>query len=164
MISLASINAICQHVMRESNFAVDSATDSLGLLSISAGDKVGMVGLFSGLIKTINKVGAELVVIEKNDQLIQKYPNLPITLDATKLSTCNKILCTSTTILNNSLDEILGHCSPDAFVSIIGPTAGYFLDPLFARGVDVVGGRIVKTGAQFMQLLAEKKAGGPLHK
>ncbi len=160
MISLASINAICQHVMRETNFAVDSATDSLGLLSISAGDKVGMVGLFSGLIKTINKVGAELVVIEKNDRLIQKYPNLPITLDATKLSTCNKILCTSTTILNNSLDEILAHCSPDAFVSIVGPTAGYFPDPLFARGVDVVGGRIVKNGAQFMKLLAEKKRWG----
>ena len=160
MISLASINAICQHVMRETNFAVDSATDSLGLLSISAGDRVGMVGLFSGLIKTIKKVGAELVVIEKNDQLIQKYPNLPITLDATKLSTCNKILCTSTTILNNSLDEILAYCSPDAFVSIIGPTAGYFPDPLFARGVDVVGGRIVKNGAQFMQLLKERKRWG----
>ena len=160
MISLASINAICQHVMRETNFAVDSATDSLGLLSISAGDKVGMVGLFSGLIKTIKKVGAELVVIEKNDQLIQKFPNLPITLDATKLSTCNKILCTSTTILNNSLDEILAYCSPDAFVSIIGPTAGYFPDPLFARGVDVVGGRIVKNGAQFMQLLKERKRWG----
>jgi uncharacterized protein (DUF4213/DUF364 family) len=160
MISLAAINAICQHVMRETNFAVDSATDSLGLLSVSAGDRVGMVGLFFGLIKTIKKTGAELVVIEKKDQLIQKFPNLPITLDATKLSTCNKILCTSTTILNNSLDEILAHCSPDAFVSIIGPTAGYFPDPLFARGVDVVGGRVVKNGAPFLQLLAERKRWG----
>jgi uncharacterized protein (DUF4213/DUF364 family) len=160
MISLASINAICQHVMRETNFAVDSATDSLGLLSVSAGDRVGMVGFFFGLIKTIKKAGAELVVIEKNDQLIQRFPNLPITLDATKLITCNKILCTSTTILNNSLDEILAHCSPDAFVSIIGPTAGYFPDPLFARGVDVVGGRVVKNGALFLQLLAERKRWG----
>jgi uncharacterized protein (DUF4213/DUF364 family) len=160
MISLASINAICQHVMREANFAVDSATDSLGLVSVSAGDRIGMVGLFSGLIKTIKKVGAELVVIEKNEKLIQKFPNLPITLDATKLSTCNKILCTSTTILNNSLDEILAHCSPNAFVSIIGPTAGYFPDPLFARGIDVVGGRVVKNGPCFLQLLAERKRWG----
>ncbi len=160
MISLAAINAICQHVMRETNFAVDHATDSLGLLSVSAGDRVGMVGLFFGLIKTIKKANAELVVIEKNEQLIQKYPNLPITLDATKLSTCNKILCTSTTILNNSLDEILAHCSPDAFVSIIGPTAGYFPDPLFVRGVDVVGGRIVKNGELFLQLIAERKRWG----
>ncbi|OQY13122.1 MAG: hypothetical protein B6I30_03490 [Desulfobacteraceae bacterium 4572_187] len=160
MIGLAAINAICQHVMSETNFAVDSATDSLGLLSVSKGDRVGMVGLFSGLIKTIKKANAELVVIEKNKQLIEKYSNLPITMDATELSTCNKILCTSTTILNNSLDEILAHCSPDAFVSIIGPTAGYFPDPLFARGVDVVGGRIIKNGELFLQLIGEKKRWG----
>ena len=160
MISLASINAICQHVMRVTNYAVDSATDSLGLLSISAGDRIGMVGLFSGLIKTIHEAGAELVVIEKNEKFIQEFPNLPITLDPTKLSSCNKILCTSTTILNNSLDEILTHCSPHAFVSIIGPTAGYFPDPLFARGIDVVGGRVVKSGPRFLQLLAERKRWG----
>jgi len=160
MISLAAINAICQHVMRETDFAIDNATDSLGLLSVSKGDRIGMVGLFFGLVKTIEKAGAEVVVIEKNDQLIQKFPDLPITLDPTKLSTCNKILCTSTTILNNSLDEILSHCSPDAFVSIIGPTAGYFPDPLFARGVDVVGGRVVKNGTLFLQLLAERKRWG----
>jgi uncharacterized protein (DUF4213/DUF364 family) len=160
MISLAAINAICQHVMRETQFAVDCTTDSLGLLAVTEGDKVGMVGLFSGLIKTIKKANAELVVIEKNEQLIQKFPNLPITLDAAQLRSCNKILCTSTTILNNSLDEILAHCSPDAFVSIIGPTAGYFPDPLFVRGIDVVGGRIVKDGELFLQLLAEGKRWG----
>ena len=160
MISLAAINAICQHVMRESNFVVESAVDSLGLLSISAGDRIGMVGLFFGLVNKIKNAGAELVVIEKQEQLIDKFPDLPITLDATKLRTCNKILCTSTTILNNSLDEILTHCSPDAFISIIGPTAGYFPDPLFARGVDVVGGRVVKNGTQFLQLLSEGKHWG----
>jgi uncharacterized protein (DUF4213/DUF364 family) len=160
MISLASINAICQHVMRQTHFAVDHATDSLGLLAVSAGDRVGMVGLFSGLVETIEQANAELVVIEKNEQLIQKFPDLPITLDVTKLSTCNKVLCTSTTILNNSLDEVLGHCSPDAFVSIIGPTAGYFPDPLFARGVDVVGGRVVENGSLLMQLLSERKRWG----
>ena len=160
MIGLAAINAICQHAMRETNFAVDSATDSLGLLSVSEGDRVGMVGLFYGLIKTIKMANADLVVIEKNEQLIKKYPDLPITMDASKLSTCNKILCTSTTIMNNSLDEILAHCSPDAFVSIIGPTAGYFPDPLFARGVDVVGGRVVKNGELFLQQIAERKRWG----
>jgi uncharacterized protein (DUF4213/DUF364 family) len=160
MLSLAAINAICQHVMRETNFVVDDATDSMGLLSVSPGDRIGMVGFFFGLIKTINQAGAELVVIEKNEQFIQKYPHLPITLDTSKLSTCNKILCTSTTILNNSLDEILAHCASDAFVSIIGPTAGYFPDPLFARGVDVVGGRVVKNGEVFLKQLAERKRWG----
>ena len=80
MISLAAINAICQHVMGVTSFPVDHTTDSLGLLSISAGDRIGMVGLFFGLVKKIKKAGAELVVIEKKDQLDQKYSDLPITL------------------------------------------------------------------------------------
>ena len=160
MMGLASINAICQYVMREINFAVDSASDSLGLLAVSAADRIGMVGLFSGLVQTIKNVGAELVVLEKNETLMNKFPNLPITLDARKLGSCNKILCTSTTILNNSLDEVLANCSPNAFISIIGPTAGYFPDPLFSRGIDVVGGRIVKNGPYLLQLLEEKKRWG----
>ena len=160
LISLAAINAICQHVMRETNFAIDEATDSLGLLSISAGDRIGMVGFFFGLVKKINKVGAELVVVEKNEAYIKKYPDLNVTLDPSELSSCNKILCTSTTVLNNTLDEILSHCPSEAFVSIIGPTAGYFPDPLFARGVDVVGGRVVKDGPSFLQQLADKKRWG----
>jgi uncharacterized protein (DUF4213/DUF364 family) len=160
MISLAAINSICQHAMRESNFSNDTATDSLGLLSISAGDKLGMVGLFFPLIQSIKKIGADLVIIEKNEHLIQKYPELPITLDAAQLGTCNKVLGTSTIILNNSLDDILRHCAPDAWISIIGPTAGYFPDPLFNRGVDVVGGRVVQDGELFLQLLREQKRWG----
>jgi uncharacterized protein (DUF4213/DUF364 family) len=160
MISLAAINSICQHVMRASSFPVDSATDSVGLLSVSTGDRIGMVGLFFPLVNRIKKVGAELVVLEKKERLIHEYPDLAITLDAAELRMCNKILCTSTTILNNSLDEILSDCSPDALVSIIGPTAGYFPDPLFARGVDILSGRVVKNGARFLQLLAERKRWG----
>jgi uncharacterized protein (DUF4213/DUF364 family) len=160
MLGMASINAICQHVMKETNYAIDSATDSLGLLSISKGDRIGMVGLFSRLIKKINHTGAELVIIEKNDRLIRKYSDLPITSDTSELSTCNKIFSTSTIILNNSLDEILAHCSPDAFISIVGPTAGYFPDPLFARGVDVVGGRVVDKREMLFKRLADRSRWG----
>jgi uncharacterized protein (DUF4213/DUF364 family) len=157
MISMASINAICQHVMNETRFQIDYTTDPLGLLSVEKGDRIGMVGLFSGLIDTIGKAGAELIIIEKNEHLIQKYHALPMTTDVTQLGTCNKVLCTSTTVLNNSLDEILSHCSSDAFVSVVGPTAGYFPEPLFACGVDVVGGRIVKKSKEFLQRLIQRK-------
>ena len=160
MISMAAINAICQYVMKETNFPLDTVTDSLGLLSVDRGDRIGMVGLFSGLIEPIKKAGADLIIIEKKEPLIQKFRDLPITLDVTKLAACNKILCTSTTVLNNSLDEILTHCSPDAFVSIVGPTAGYFPDPVFARGVNVVGGRVVENSKEFLQRLAQRKRWG----
>lgn len=162
MISLAAINAICQQVMLTTCFEVDSTTDSVGLLAISKGDRVGMVGLFMPLLKTIQKEKAELVIVEKKGSLIEKFPHLPITLEPSELRTCNKILCTSTTILNNSLDDILAHCSPDALISVVGPTAGYFPDPLFARGVDVVGGRMVTDGAVLIKRLEQKERWGDI--
>ncbi|MBN1626151.1 MAG: hypothetical protein JW944_06460 [Deltaproteobacteria bacterium] len=157
LINMASINAICQHVMKETNMPFDYVTDPLGLLEIARGDTIGMVGLFSGLIDTVRKAGAEFVVIEKEESLIRKYHSLPITADAKELAKCNKILCTGTTVLNNSLEEILSCRSPKASISVVGPTVGYFPDPLFACGVDVVGGRVVKNSKEFLQRLAQKK-------
>ncbi len=160
MISLAAINAVCQQVMRMTCFKVDTTTDSLGLLSISKNDRVGMVGLFHPLIKTIQTTGAQLVVVEKKADLIKKFPDLQITLDPVELQTCNKVLCTGTTILNNSLDDILTHCSPNALISVVGPTVGFFPDPLFARGVDVVGGRVVKDGDMLIRCLEQRERWG----
>ncbi|MFH0975947.1 MAG: DUF364 domain-containing protein [Spirochaetota bacterium] len=157
MISMAAINAVCQHVMKETNFPYDTVTDSLGLLAVGKGDRIGMVGLFAGLIDTIRKAGAGLIIIEKKESLLEKYRNLPITLDVTQLASCNKILCTGVTVLNNSLDNVLANCSPDAFVSVLGPTAGYFPDPLFACGVDVVGGRVVGDSTDFVKRLEQGK-------
>ena len=157
MIAMASINAICQHVMKETRFELDYVTDPFGLTTIEKGDRVGMVGLFSGLIGRIRKAGADLVIIEKKENLVEKYHDLPITTDTKSLASCNKVLCTSTTVLNNSLDEILNYCSADAFVSVVGPTAGYLPDPLFASGVDVLGGRVVTNSAEFLDRLAARK-------
>ena len=165
MISLAAINAISHFAMVKMGVEVDSTSDSLGLLNLSAGDRIGMVGLFMPLMGEIKKTGAELLILEKKAELMEKFPHLNITLDPAELKSCNKVLCTSTTILNNSLDEIMAHCDPDAFVSIVGPTAGYFPDPVFARGVDVVGGRMVTDSDLFFKLLEQgKKWGGATQK
>ena len=157
MLGMASINAICQHAMNEVGYEPDHATDPMGLLSVEQGDRIGMVGLFAGLAMRIRERGADLIVIEKDERLIEQHPELPVTLDVTRLSSCNKVLCTAVTVLNNSLDEVLGHCSPDAFVSVVGPSAGYLPDPLFACGVDVVGGRVVTDSEAFLRRLVGRQ-------
>ncbi|MBE0577564.1 MAG: hypothetical protein IH613_16920 [Desulfuromonadales bacterium] len=160
MLGLAAINAICQHVMRITDFTPGIAADSLGLMNIEDGDRVGMVGFFPPLLKYLRGSNAELVIVEKNQQLIERYPNLHVTLDVTALNRCNKVLCTSTTLLNDTLDEVLMHCTGAEHISVLGPTAGYFPDPLFARGVDVLGGRMIKDGMLLLQLVAERKRWG----
>lgn len=160
MLGLASVNAICQHVMRTSNYTPGIATDSLGLMNITNDDRVGMVGFFPPLLKYMHNSKAELVIVEKNEQLVERYPKLHVTLDAAELNTCNKVLCTSTTVLNDTLDDVLKQCTAAEHISVLGPTAGYFPDPLFARGIHVLGGRLVNDGMRLLQLISERKRWG----
>ena len=160
MISLAAVNAVCQHVMRTSPAPLDHATDSLGLMNIRDGDRVGMVGFFAPLMKYLHAVKAELVIIEKDKTLMKKNPGLPITMDPSELRGCTKVLCTSTTVLNNSLDEILGHCAGADHITVLGPTAGFYPDPLFRRGIHVLGGRYVSDGALLMSRIRKGERWG----
>lgn len=156
---LASINAICQYVIKQINYPLNFTTDSMGLLNIKKDDTVGMVGFFAGLIGLIKREGAKLIIIEKKSDLIEKYPKFHITLDPTELQQCNKVLCTSTTVGNNTLDNILDNCKK-ASVSIIGPTAGYFPDPLFKRGVNVLGGNSILEPEPFWNAITTQKPWG----
>lgn len=160
MLGLAAINAICQQVMRLTGNLPGDATDSLGLMQIEAGDRVGMVGFFPPLLKYLRDTRAELIIIEKNASLIERYPQLPVTLDVKALNSCNKVLCTGTTVQNGTIEEVLQNCSGAEHISVLGPTAGYFPDPLFARGVHVLGGRIVSDGLLMLELIAQRKPWG----
>ncbi|TFF94616.1 MAG: hypothetical protein EU544_04255 [Promethearchaeota archaeon] len=142
-IGLGCINAISQFVYRKANFNFDITTDSLGLLNIEMGDVVGMVGFFPPLVKMIERKGTRLIVVEKKVHKIKSGKNWTVTLDPSQLEACNKVLITATTVLNDSIDDILQHCSNAEMRSLIGPTAGFLPDPLFKRGVDVVGGSFV---------------------
>lgn len=155
MLGLAAVNAICQQVMRLTDCTDGAATDSLGLMSIAAGDRVGMVGFFPPLLKYLYNSQAELVIVEKDPRLVGRYPKLAVTLDVSALQGCNKVLCTGAAVLNATLDEVLRHCTAAEHMAVLGPSAGFFPDPLFARGVDVLGGRLVKDGLLLLRLIAE---------
>lgn len=163
-LGLGAINAISQHVFRKSNFSFDFTTDSFGLLDLTRADKLGMVGFFPPLVKKIEEMGIPLIVIEKVIRFVKKTDIWEITLDPSRLKECNKVLCTATTILNNSIDEILYYCSRAEKISIIGPTAGFIPDPLFNRGVDVVGSTFISDSKLFLELIRQNRRWSPATK
>ena len=56
-------------------------------------------------------------------RLVQDAPGLLVTLDPARLAECNKIVVTSSTILNGSLDRLLPRTSHAAELVIVGPSA-----------------------------------------
>ncbi len=160
-LSLGAINAISQHIFRASKFKLDFTTNSLGLLDLNSEDKVGMVGFFPPLVKKIEELGIPLIIIEKKEQFIKKTKNWEVTMNPKKLKECTKILSTSTTVINDTVDEILHYSKNASKISFIGPTGGFLPDPLFLKGVDVIGGTFVEDSSFFMNLMKQNKKWGP---
>lgn len=152
-LGFAAANALSRTVMERIGFAPPRATDSIGGIDPQAGDHVGMVGLFTPLLKQVTAAGAQLTVIELNPDYAGHYDGYRVTLDAAALEDCNKVLSTSTILLNHTVDDMLAHCRKAQRIVLIGPSAGCLPEPLFARGVTVVGGSWITDRAGFIDAL-----------
>ncbi|MGE0857706.1 MAG: DUF364 domain-containing protein [Gammaproteobacteria bacterium] len=139
-LGVAALNALTEHLYRRAGFAPPPATDSFGGLTLEAGDRLGMIGYFPPLAARARAEGVPTYVVERKAHLLGRDGSVEVALDPRPLSVCNKVICTGATLLNDSLDEMLGYCAKDAEVALVGPTVGFFPDPLFARGVRLVAG------------------------
>ncbi len=159
-LGFAAANALSRTVMERMGFAPPRATDSIGGIDPRVGDHVGMVGLFTPLLKQVTAAGAQLSVIELNPDYAGHYDGYRVTLDAAVLEDCNKVLSTSTILLNHTVDDLLAHCRKAQHIALIGPSAGCLPDPLFARGVTVVGGSWITDRAGFIDALRQGESWG----
>ncbi|MCL4773218.1 MAG: hypothetical protein KJZ98_04640 [Burkholderiaceae bacterium] len=139
-LGMAAINAASRCVFDRIGYVAPASADSIGELDPRAGDHVGMVGLFGPLLGRCTAAGARVTVIELREDLVGEHDGYRVTLDAAELAACNKVLCTSSVLLNGTADSILGHCAGAAHLAMIGPGAGCLPDPLFGRGVTLFGG------------------------
>ena len=159
-LGLAAINAVTHSVLRQCGFSVNTAGNSLGGMKFKHDDYVGMVGYFPSLINKIRDMNINLTVIEKKSRFLMRDTDVEVTLDIKKLHLCNKIIVTAATMLNDTIDEVLGYTRQAEMVIVLGPTAGFFPDPLFERGVTAVGGsRIVDADVAINRLRNEKGLG-----
>ena len=156
-LGFAAVNALTRHLFDRAGYVPPPAQGSIGDLELAAADHVGMVGLFPPLVKQVLESGARLTVIELRGDLAGPRDGWRVSLDPADLGACNKVLSTSTVLLNDTLETILAHCGGAQRVSLIGPGAGCLPDPLFARGVTLQGGSWIVDAEGFMQALA---AGG----
>lgn len=152
-VGFAAINALTRCLFDRAGFEPASSEDSIGGLAPCGSDRIGMVGFFKPLIARVVASGAQLTVVELKPELAGEHPGFRVSLDPTALRACNKVLSTSTVLLNDTLDSVLDCCQEAAQVALVGPSAGCLPDPLFARGVTFVGGSWIQDTAGFVDAL-----------
>jgi uncharacterized protein (DUF4213/DUF364 family) len=157
-LGFAAVNALSRHLFDRDGLVPPDATDSIGGLDPQPGEHIGMVGFFPPLVKPVIEHGARLTVLELRADLAGAHPGFTVTLDAAALQTCDKVLMTSTVLLNDTLDAVLAHCRNARAVAMIGPGAGCLPEPLFNRGVTALGGTWIADRAGFIAAL---RSGAP---
>lgn len=149
-LGLATINALTRRLYDRAGFAPDASVDSFGSLALRPGDRLGMVGHFSPLIRHARDLGIPVVVLELRPDLVREEPGLVVTLDAQRLAGCNKVVSTSSVLLNDTFEQVASHWRHAKTVAIVGPSAGCPPDALFAGGVSAVGSAWIVDAQAFL--------------
>ena len=159
-LGLAGINAISQHFFQLTGYEPDSASDSIGSLDPHPGERIGMIGLFGPLVPRIVDAGATLTVLELKSELAGERDGWRVTLDPADLAGCEKVLCTTTVLLNDTLDAVLASVRGARWLAFIGPGGGCVPDDLFARGVTLLGGTSIIDRQGFADAVARGEPWG----
>jgi uncharacterized protein (DUF4213/DUF364 family) len=101
-------------------------------------------------------------VLELRADLAGNHDGYRVTLDPAELQSCDKVLATSTVLLNGTLDAVLANCAKASQIALIGPGAGCLPGPLFARGVTAVGGLWVVDAPGLIAALTRGESWGRL--
>jgi uncharacterized protein (DUF4213/DUF364 family) len=155
---LAVLNALSQDFLNKNPgaYRLDMESDLFSLMRLDKSSRVGVVGFFRPMMdKLVEKAGKVTVVELSGDLLEGTYP-FTMTDSPEALRGCDKVLITATTVLNDTLLQVMPHCGDAAFVAMMGPTAGFLPDTVFDLGVDAIGFTRVKD----LDLFLERFAGG----
>lgn len=159
-LALAAIGALTTYLHRRAGYLPPTAQDSMAGIACTRGGHLGMIGNFSPLVRRARAAGMRVTVIERKPQMCCEEDGLSITLDPSALASCDAIIVTGATLINDSLDGMLDYCRHARRVVLLGPTAGVLPQVLFGRGIAALGGlEILDAPRALARLRAGEKLG-----
>ncbi len=125
-------------------------------------DQTVVVGAFVPFLKELKRRGQPYLVLER-DPATLKADEMPFFRPAEMarevVPLADVLLITGTTLLNDTLEDLLAWARPDARVTMVGPTVGLFPDAFLRRGADILGSVRITDPEAFLDLLAEGGSG-----
>ena len=164
-VGIATVNALadcCWQRRPHPDVELQPDVDAFDATDIRAGDKVVVVGAFVPFLKELKRRGHAFLVLEQ-DPATLKADELPFFRPADQaaeiLPDADVALITGSTLVTNTLEDLLALIRPEARVTVVGPTVGMLPDPFLARGADVLGCVRITEPDAFLDLLAEGGSG-----
>lgn len=102
----------------------------------------------------------EVLVIEQQPDRVPQREHVELSRDAAALADCRLVYCTASTLINDSLKQVLDCCRSAAAVDLIGPTGRGLPDVVFANGIHAVGGIAFADATALREVLARRESWG----
>lgn len=137
------------------NDAGSNDGDALELIGLGPADRVCMVGRFPPLVDRVEQTGAALSILEKDPSRggIQDTAG-----QDRALQDCTVAIITATTIINGTIEEVLGKLGAPRHVAVLGPSTPLLPEAFRDTPVTHLGGSIVCDPPGVMRVISE--AGG----
>ena len=164
-VGIAAMNALADtcwrhrpHPDTELRFGIDA----FDATEIGAGDQVVVVGAFVPFLRELKRRRQPYLVLEQ-DPATLKPDELPFFRPAEETARvapeADVLLITGTTLINDTLEELLGWAKPSARVTMVGPTVSLLPDAFLHRGADILGTIRITDPDAFLDMLAEGGSG-----
>jgi uncharacterized protein len=164
-VGIAAMNALADtcwrrrpHPEAELRLGIDAfdATD------IRPGDNVVVIGAFVPFLRELKRRRQPFLVLEQ-DPATLKAEELPFFRPADQapavVPEADVLLITGTTLINDTLEGLLGAAKPAARVTMVGPTVSLLPDAFLRRGANILGTVRITEPDEFLETLAEGGSG-----
>ena len=164
-IGIAAMNALADTCWRHRphpEAELRLGIDAFDATEIHQGDNVVVVGAFVPFLRELKRRHQPFLVLEQ-DPATLKADELPFFRPAEQAGTvvpqADVLLITGTTLINDTLEELLGLAKPTARVTMVGPTVSLLPDAFLRRGADILGTVRITAPDAFLEMLAEGGSG-----
>jgi uncharacterized protein len=164
-VGIAAMNALadtCWHRRPHQETELRLGIDAFDATEIRAGDKVVVVGAFVPFLRALKHRHQPFLVLEQ-DPATLKAEELPFFRPTEQargvVPEADVLLITGTTLINDTLEELLSFAKPTARVTMVGPTVSLLPDAFLRRGADILGTVRITSPDEFLETLAEGGSG-----
>jgi uncharacterized protein (DUF4213/DUF364 family) len=146
-LGLATANALLRPDVNEKK-----EEDAIVLMKLTPEDRVAMVGLFPPLVSRIEATGATLSVLERNPARMAPTGEKE---RRAILASCTVAVITATSLLNDTLEDVLGALGNPRHVAILGPSTPLCMEVFSGTPVTHLGGAVAPYTRRVLQILSE---------
>lgn len=164
-VGIATVNALaelCWERRPNPKAELLHGIDAFDANSFRPGDLTVVVGAFVPFLRELKRRELPFLVLEKDPDTL-KASEMPFYRPAEMareiVPRADVLLMTGTTLINDTLEDLLSWAKPEARVTVVGPTVGLLPDAFLARGADILGGVQITDPDAFLDLLAEGGSG-----